>query len=657
MNAVTGKILWVNLTEGTCTPEAVPGSVYERFLSGLGLAAYYLYQRIPPGADPLGPDNVLAFASGLLTGTGSLMTGRWMVAAKSPLTGTWGDSNCGGDLSPAIKQSGYDAIFFTGISPKPVYLSVKDGVAELVDAADLWGLDTRHTEKRLLQHRSRSSAAACIGPAGEKMSLLAGIVNDQGRLAARSGLGAVMGSKKLKAIVLGGNTRPSARHPREMKRLSQNFSKWVMFQPVFLSGRLFQWFGTFMAWLPWQLRFDGMLYKILLRKWGTTSMNQVGIEIGDAPIKNWGGSNLDFRPAKSRVIDPDRILAHQKERYACYGCPLGCGGRCMVKDKIKDMHKPEYETVIAWTTLTMNKDLESVFLINEMLNLAGMDALSAGATAAFAIECYENGLLTKADTQGLELTWGNTQAIVKLAEMMVSRQGIGDLLADGTKKAAERIGRDAQRYAMHAGGQELPMHDGRADPGFILHAVVEPTPGRHTLGSYTYYDMFQLWTRVKSLPKAGPRFYPKGQKFLADHEKVVWSAACSQFSQVMNGAGMCMFGGFIGVNRIPIFEWLNAATGWDKSPEEYMRIGWNIQTLRQAFNAREGIPLRHSINARAVGIPPQTEGVNKGRALPLDELVPAYWAEMGWDPQTGAPGADALQALGALWEKPWYLTR
>ncbi len=326
MNAVTGKILWVNLTEGTCTPEDVPDSVYEKFLSGLGLAAYYLYQRIPPGADALGPDNILAFACGLLTGTGSLMTGRWMVAAKSPLTGTWGDSNCGGDLSPAIKQSGYDAIFFTGISPKPVYLSVKDGAAELVDASDLWGLDTRQTEKRLLQHRSQSSAAAVIGPAGEKMSLLAGIVNDQGRLAARSGLGAVMGSKKLKAVVLGGNTRPGARHPKEMKRLSKNFSKWVMFQPVFLSGRLFQWFGTFLGWLPWQMRFDGMLYKILLRKWGTTSMNQAGIEIGDAPVKNWGGSSVDFKPAVSRVIDPDRILAHQKGALCLLWLPAGLRG-------------------------------------------------------------------------------------------------------------------------------------------------------------------------------------------------------------------------------------------------------------------------------------------------------------------------------------------
>jgi aldehyde:ferredoxin oxidoreductase len=455
-----------------------------------------------------------------------------------------------------------------------------------------------------------------------------------------------MGSKKLKAVVLSGRSRTLAKKPEEMKRLSKNFTKWVGFQPAFLSGRLFQWLMSFMAWLPLQMRFDGMLYKIILRKWGTTGMNQSSLEIGDAPVKNWGGSNLDFKPAVSQAIDPDRIQVYQQKRYACYGCPLGCGGRCMVKGKIKDTHKPEYETVISWTSMLMNKDLESVFVINEMLNQAGMDTISAGATVAFAIECYENGLLTKADTQGLELTWGNTQAIVKLAEMMVNRQGIGDLLADGSKKAAERIGQDAQRFAMHAGGQELAMHDGRADPGFILHAVVEPTPGRHTLGAYMYYDMFQLWTRVKSLPKAGPRFYPKGQKYLANREKAVWAAACSQFSQVMSGAGMCMFGGFIGVNRIPIFEWLNAATGWDKSPEDYMRIGWNIQTVRQAFNAREGVPLRHAINPRAVGVPPQTEGVNKGRSLPLDELVPAYWAEMGWDPQTGAPGVDALQALG-----------
>jgi aldehyde:ferredoxin oxidoreductase len=645
MNAVAGKILWVDLTSGTCTPETVPESVYERFLSGMGLAAYYLYQRIPAGADPLGPENILAFASGLLNCTGSLMTGRWIVAAKSPLTGTWGDANCGGDLAPAIKQSGYDAIFFTGISPKPVYLSVKDGAAELIDAADLWGLDTRQTETRLLQNREKCAAAACIGPAGEKLSLLAGIVNDQGRLAARSGLGAVMGSKRLKAVVLSGHNRTPAKKPEEMKRLSLNFSKLVGFQPVFLSGRLFQWLMSFMAWLPLQMRFDGMLYKIILRKWGTTGMDQSSIEIGDAPVKNWGGSNLDFKPAKSQVIDPDRIQAYQHKRYACYGCPLGCGGHCTVKDKLKDTHKPEYETVISWTALLMNNDLESVFVINEMLNQAGMDSISAGATAAFAIECYENGLLTQQDTQGLELTWGNTPAILKLAGMMVNRQGLGDLLADGTKKAAERIGKNARRFAMHAGGQELAMHDGRADPGFILHAVVEPTPGRHTLGAYMYYDMFQLWTRVKSLPKAGPRFFPKGQKYLANHEKAVWAAACSQFSQVMNAAGMCMFGGFIGVNRIPIFEWLNAATGWDKSPEEYMRIGWNIQTVRQAFNAREGIPLRHAINTRITGIPPQTEGVNKGRSLPLDELVPAYWAEMGWDPQTGAPGADSLQAL------------
>jgi aldehyde:ferredoxin oxidoreductase len=205
MNAVMGKILWVDLSKGKITEEQVPPGVYDNLLSGMGLAAYYLNRRIPSGADPLGPENVLAFVSGLLTGTGSMMTGRWTVAAKSPLTGTWGDANCGGTLSPAIKQCGFDGIFFTGISRKPVYLFVDHGSYELRDASDLWGKDTRETEDILHDLiPGKEASVACIGMAGEKLSWLAGISNDQGRMAARSGIGAVMGSKKLKAIVLHG---------------------------------------------------------------------------------------------------------------------------------------------------------------------------------------------------------------------------------------------------------------------------------------------------------------------------------------------------------------------------------------------------------------------------------------------------------------------
>lgn len=639
MKAVTGKILWVDLTRQTCSEEAVPPEVYETYLSGLGLAAYYLYQRIPPGADALGPQNVLAFVSGLLTGTGSMMTGRWMVAGKSPLTGTWGDANCGGTLSPAIKQCGYDGIFFSGISEKPVYLYVGHGRCELRDASHLWGLDTRQTEDALLaaHQNKRTASVACIGPAGEKLSLIAGISNDQGRMAARSGLGAVMGSKKLKAVVLQGAYPIQAAHPVEIKRLSNRFARVAAFQPPFLNGFGARLLGVLMRLMPLAMRQDGILYKFFLQKYGTTGLNQYSIESGDAPIRNWAGSSADFPSQRSASVNPDRIRARETEKYHCYSCPVGCGGMTHFNNGKSDTHKPEYETVLALGGLALNEDLESIFAANEKLNRAGMDTISAGGTVAFAIECYQNGLITREDTGGLELKWGDPQVVLKLLDMMIAREGIGDLLADGTRLAAQRLGGRAREYAVQAGGQELAMHDGRNDPGFALHAVVEPTPGRHTIGAYLYYEMYQLWRRLPNAPRVRQLFYPKKNKYTDDGEKARWAALNSQYTALLNGAGACIFGGFLGAHRFPIFEWLNAATGWQKSPQEYMQIGWNIQSLRQAFNAREGIPLRHAIHPRPIGDPPQTQGANRGVSVPLQALTRLYWQEMGWDPETGRP--------------------
>jgi aldehyde:ferredoxin oxidoreductase len=646
MNAVLGKILWVDLTKAEIHEESVPPEVYEHFLSGLGLAAYYLYQRIPPGAKALGPQNILAFVSGLLTGTGSMMTGRWMAAAKSPLTGTWGDANCGGTLSPLIKHCGYDGIFFSGISPEPVYLYLTPEKAELCSAANLWGKDTRETETILKQrHAGPSTSVACIGPAGEKLSLIAGIANDQGRMAARSGLGAVMGAKRLKALVLQGNTPIPVADPDEMARLSEKFRQVVSFQPPFLNGWAARWLGTLLRWLPLQMRQDGMLYKFFLQKYGTSGLNQYSVETGDAPVRNWAGSNHDFTPRRSASIDPDRVREREISKYHCYSCPIGCGGITYFNDQKSETHKPEYETILALSGLLLNNDLESLFVMNEMLNRAGMDSISAGGTLAFAIECFENGLLTREALGGLELTWGNTSAILQLLEMMIKREGLGDLLADGSKLAAERIGQGSEQYAVHAGGQELAMHDGRNDPGFTLHAALEPTPGRHTIGSYLYYEMYQLWRRVKKAPHVYSLFYLKTSKFHNDAEKARWSALSSQFSALLNGAGGCMFGAFLGVHRFPIFEWLNAATGWQKSPEDYLQIGWNIQSVRQAFNVREKIILKHTINPRPAGNPPLKKGANRGNQVPLEKLTQIYWQEMGWDSK-GRPPASALSDLG-----------
>ena len=638
-----GRILNVHLDTGKIEEEPLPDSLYENYLSGIGLASRLLYDRIPAGADPLGPENVLAFASGLLTGTGSLFTGRWTAAGKSPLTGGWGDANCGGNFSPAIKQCGYDGIFFHGRSDRPVYLSVKSGNAELCDARDLWGKDTAETEKHLADAvKGKKPAVAAIGQAGEKKSLISGIANDGGRMAARSGLGAVMGAKNLKALVLAGAGRIPAFDREEVRRLSKSCNRWVQLQPPLVPGSLMARVGTLFRIMPRQMAQDGLLYKSLLMKWGTVSMNQASVEMGDTPVKNWSGNNEDYPLSSSRWIDPDLFRRTEVRKYHCYSCPLGCGAVCSLTGKFTRSHRPEYETVGAFGPLCLNTDTDSIFYINELLNRAGMDTISAGATVAFAMECFETGILTKSDMDGIDLAWGNADAIIALLYKMIRREGIGDVLADGVQKGAERIGGEAPALAMHAGGQELPMHDGRNDPGFALHYAVEPAPGRHTIGSQMYYEMYQLWRKIPSLPNPA-KVYPKERKYTADHEKAVMAASCSKIMNVANGAGLCLFGLLLGVHRVPLFEWLNAVTGWERTAEAYMQIGGRIQAVRQLFNIRHGVdPRSVAVPDRALGRPPQRRGANRNREIDIETLRRDYWREFGWNPETGVPEKEPI---------------
>ena len=366
--------------------------------------------------------------------------------------------------------------------------------------------------------------------------------------------------------------------------------------------------------------------------------------MGDSPVQNWRGSSKTFPFRRSDSSNPDHIIRREERKYHCRSCALGCGGIVTMPDG-GESHKPEYETVLSWGGLLMNENLESIFRINDRLNRAGMDSISAGATVAFAIECAENGLLTKAQLEGIDLQWGNAEAAEALLEKMIAREGIGDLLADGSLAAAQRIGCGAEAFAVQAGGQELAMHDGRNDPGFSLHAAVEPMPGRHTNGSGLYYEMFQLWRKLPHLPKI-PRLYHKDEKYRATAAQAAASVACSRFSQVMNGAGLCLFGAFIGVHRLPVFEWINAAAGWDLRPEQIMETGARIQALKQMFNAREGITLRHTVNRRALGLPPMQHGANQGRSLDMDAMVRAYWLASGYDPDSGIPTEQTLAALG-----------
>ncbi len=653
MKGYMGKVLLVDLSSDTIEEQSVPEEVYEDFLSGVGLGAYFLHRSIPQGADPLGPDNILGLVSGLLTGTGSLLTGRWLAVAKSPLTGGWGDANCGGRFSPAIKQCGYDGIFFKGISQKPVYLVVDEGGARLEDASELWGMDAVETENRLEEkHRAKKKpAVAVIGPAAEKLSLISGICNDRGRIAARSGCGAVMGSKKLKAVVLNGNQPIECADREKIRTLNKDYAAKVkkVKLPGFFKGSLLPLVGKLMGKMKTATALDGMMSFVPgTKKWGTPMSNSLGITSGDLPVKNWGGSVVDYNHSHYKHLNPDLIKKREYKKYSCYSCVLACGGVCKIDDiaggAYAETFKPEYETCVAFGALLMNKDLETIFYINELLNRAGMDTISAGHTVAYAIECFENGLLTKEDTGGLMLNWGNAEAIVELVKKMVAREGIGDLLADGVRAAVERIGNKSERYAMHAGGQEPGLHDPRFDPLLGVHFSTDPTPGRHTTGSGQYYMLMNLWEEVSWAPRITR--YPKKDEYIPSDREALKAVAGACFKQVLDGSGGCIFAALSGLQHWPLFKYLNAAAGWEKTPDEYMEIGRRIQTLRQLFNIREGIePLSFKMPERLAGRPPLEEGPLKGKSVPIEEMMSLCWKHFGWDEKTGIPLQETLDAL------------
>ncbi|HAE42239.1 MAG TPA: aldehyde ferredoxin oxidoreductase, partial [Clostridiales bacterium] len=588
-----GKLLIVDLSEGSFRDEHIGDEVFRKYLSGVGLGAHYLYNHIPSGADPLGPDNLLGFMSGLLTGTGSVMTGRWSVVTKSPLTGGWGDANCGGTLSIQIKKCGYDGIIIGGKSSKPVYLQINNNEVTLRDASHLWGMDAIESERVLLGESEvkRNTAVAVIGPAGEKLSLISGISNDFGRYAARSGVGAVMGSKNLKGIILSGTGKVEGNHPELIRSISKEYIDKVRNAklPGVVKGSMLPIMGYMTGKQKDYGPIDGMITASAMKKWGTIANNTMGMPNGDNPVKNWSGSVKDYPWSSYRSINPDKIISREMKKYSCYSCIIGCGGICDVKDinaiKGDESHKPEYETINAFGPLLMNKDLESLFIINDMLNRGGMDSISAGNTVAFAMECYESGIIDKVFTEGLELNWGNAKAIIKLLRQMIAREGVGEIFADGVKRASETIGSKSKIYAMHVGGQEPGMHDARMDPILGIHFAADPTPGRHTVGAGMYYNIMHLWDYISWAPKVNKGSVKKDD-YKSNDEVGLKSAANACIKQVLDGSGGCLFALATGFNHWRLFDYLNAATGWDMTPDDYMETGRRIQSLRQAFNIR-----------------------------------------------------------------------
>lgn len=648
MSGKLGKILYVDLGSGAIEERALPEEVYARWIGGTGLALGLLSELIPPGADPLGPDNVLAFMPGRLTGTGALMAGRWSACAKSPLTGGWGDANCGGTFSPAIKRLGWDGILVSGISPRPVLLVADADGPRLEEASALWGLDAIEAEERLAADFGGGArpAIACIGPAAERLSLISGISNDGGRYAARSGLGAVMGSKRLKALVLaggaaGGAGRIPCADPARVRELSAAYAAEVakVKLPSFMNGRLLPLMGRFLG-LKTVYPMDGILAAGILGKWGTIYNNEAGVVNGDSPVKNWAGSRADFGARRRSRLDPDRIVARETKKYRCHSCVVGCGGLCAGPGG-RHAHKPEYETCCAFGPLILNDDLEAVFACNDFCNRSGLDTISAGSTVAFAMECWERGILTAADTGGLELRWGDGRAALRLLELMAAREGVGELLADGVARAALRIGRGAEACAVHSGGQEPGMHDSRFDPMMGLSYVADPTPGRHTIGAAAYYNVSHLWEFLSWAPPIA-RPYPKARDYEASGEEALKAAAMAGAKQLLDASGGCLFALATGLQHWRLFDLLSAATGEKLSPDDWMERGLAIQRARAAFNAAQGID-DFAYHPRLAGKPPLGRGPLAGLSVPLDEMR-ANYLEALTRRGPAAPAARAAEA-------------
>ena len=646
-----GRILQVDLSRGSSSIEELDDTFYERYLGGLGLGARVLWDRLPPGVDPMGPENILGMTTGLLTDTGALFMGRFSLVGKSPSTGGWGDANGGGYFSPALKRCGVDAVFFHGKSARPVYLYMDDQTTEIRDASDLWGKDTLVTETILSERHGKRTQVACIGPGGERLSYMAGVCNDGGRIAARSGLGGVMGAKNLKAVVAAGTRRIGVFDRDQVRTLSRGFRRRLEGKAGLKRAFGDRLFGL-MGWLtrkgPLYTRQPADLFRLMMSKFGTSALTALSAESGDSPVKNWNGVGyLDFPLKRSQRIGAETLARYQVKRYGCFSCPLRCGAILKVEDgpyPVQEMHRPEYETLCAFGALLLNDDLYSIFRINDLLNRAGIDTISCGGAVALAIECFESGILTARDTEGLELRWGNGTSIVRLVEMIIERRGIGDILADGVKTAARKIGPGAEAFAVHCGGMEPPMHDPKFDPGFGMAYLCEPAPARHMVSSYMLLELERLERQFKRAEKM-PAFMTRRERFRFDNKGEAMAIG-SCFRMLVDCVGGCVFGTQIG-GDIPLIPWLNAATGWAFTDEDCLDIGERVEQLRHAFNLREGLnPVRDfRPHPRISGHPPLDKGPARGISLQPHAMAQPFYAAMGWDLETGMPDPARLGRL------------
>jgi len=608
-----GKILRVDLSSSHIRIEQLDDVFYRKYIGGEGFVAYYLLTELAPRTDPLGPENRLIFAAGPVTGVPIPGNGRNSVGAKSPLTGGFGEAEVGGLWGAELKHAGFDAVIFEGKSDKPVYLWIHDGEAELRDAYHLWGRETGDTESLIRDElKDRLIRIASIGPAGEKLVRYACVMNDLRDAAGRTGMGAVMGSKNLKAIAVRGHKKKlDISDPQKLRELTS----WLNENMEEVAG--------------WA------------HNYGTGGDMDGYAASGNLPTRNFRDGdfpNADALDAKT-IKETVRIGME-----GCYACSVRCKKVVKVDAPWPVDPKyggPEYEALAALGSDCGIDDLKAVAKANEICNRNSVDVISTGAVIAFAMECYEEGILTDEDTEGLNLRFGNAQAMVEMVRRTVQRRGLGDILAEGVRRAAERIGKGAEKFAVHVKGQEVPMHEPRLKRSLGLGYAVSPTGADH---QHNLHDM-GLATAVGSysglgilepipLEDLGPR------KVRALMYVVNWRV-------VDNCLLMC---NFLPWDYQQQTEITRAVTGWNTTAWELMKVGERVTTMARIFNIREGFGREDDWLPERF-FQPATMGPLSNTAVDADNFrkaVSLYYGMMGWD-EKGVPTETKLEELGIGW--------
>ncbi len=627
LHGTPGKILCIDLTTATITVEELDEATYRLYPGGKGLAGYILLRELPAHVDPLSPENILVAAGGLLTGAPISTGSRFTVSARSPLTGAYGESEAGGFWGPELKTAGFEAIVIKGRAPRPVYLWITDGTAEIRDAAHLWGHDPAEVQAAIrAAHSDASVRVLQIGLGGERMVRYAALTNELRHFNGRTGMGAVFGSKNLKAIAVRGHRRYTeyAADPQALLAMGKKLSQETKTNPI-----------------SWGLHEQGTLALV-------AGQNATGI----LPTRN-------FRQGAFEGVSGINWDAYAKQiftgRRSCYACSIQCKREVAADDRYAispEYGGPEYETVAGFGSNCGIDDIQAVGMANEMCNRYTLDTITTSATIAFAMECFENGLIGPADTDGIDLRFGNAAAMLKMVDKIAHREGFGDLLAQGSRRAAEIIGKGSIDFTIQVKGEEFAMHDPRGKVGVGLGYAVSETGADHLVtihdpalvkeDSFTFQAARLISDQVVPLPASELSERKAAQYFI--FEKWV------SFEKVV---GLCFFGPAPRSYMLApdVLAAVRAASGWDLTVKDCLTIGERAIDLARIFNLREGFtPADDTLPPRIFS--PLENGPLCGRAVSREEFtcaLEALYRVKGWDLASGAPSPARLAELDLGW--------